>query len=243
MQVDIFNEIQFIFRPRLVFPQNQGNGTAGPSFAKGAQGKIHRRGDFFFVALVCIRKPLRAKDKAPKETKGRPVQIRFRRGRRAAPAWTPQRGVPAKDWLKSHDELHEEAQRGRDAAFRRTILEIYDYRCAACGIRVLLESRLSLVEAAHLIPFNVSRNDRPDNGVALCPNHHWAMDRFLIAPCPDRRNEAGIWRVSPRLDDRIEGQKDLLALANRPVIPPSEEKFRPASDSLRWREHHLVAKY
>jgi len=25
---------------------------------------------------------------------------------------------------------------GRDAAFRHTILEIYDYRCCACGVRV-----------------------------------------------------------------------------------------------------------
>jgi putative restriction endonuclease len=142
---------------------------------------------------------------------------------------------------KVADELHEEFQHGRDTAFRRTILEIYDYRCAACGIRVLLESQLSLVEAAHLIPFNLSRNDRPDNGVALCPNHHWAMDRFLIAPCPDNRHSAGIWRVHPRLDDRIEGQKDLLALSDRPVIPPSEEKFLPAADSLKWRAERLVA--
>ncbi len=141
------------------------------------------------------------------------------------------------------DELHEVVERGRDAAFRRIILEVYDYRCAACGIRVLLESQISLVEAAHLIPFNVSRNDRPDNGVALCPNHHWAMDRLLIAPCPDQRHRAGIWRVTPRLDDRIEGQRDLLALSNRPVIPPSEEKFLPAIEALKWREQHLTATY
>ena len=37
---------------------------------------------------------------------------------------------------------------GRGAAFRHTILDIYDYRCAACGIRVLLNQGLSLVEAA-----------------------------------------------------------------------------------------------
>jgi putative restriction endonuclease len=132
---------------------------------------------------------------------------------------------------------------GRDGAFRHTILEIYDYRCAACGIRVKISDDLSLVEAAHIIPFGVSRNDRPDNGLALCPNHHWAMDRFLIAPCPDSDRRAGIWCVGPALDSRIEGQKDLLALANQPVIPPSEEKFYPALESLRWREKHLNAKY
>ena len=86
------------------------------------------------------------------------------------------------------DALREELPPGRDGAFRRTILEIYDYRCAACGVRVLLDQSVSLVEAAHLIPFNVSRNDKPTNGMALCPNHHWAMDRHLIAPVPTAKN-------------------------------------------------------
>ena len=64
-----------------------------------------------------------------------------------------------------------------------------------CGVRVLLNQELSLVEAAHLIPFGVSRNDKPTNGMALCPNHHWAMDRHLIAPCPDDKRRAGVWRI------------------------------------------------
>ena len=142
------------------------------------------------------------------------------------------------------DELKEELPPGRDGAFRRTILEIYDYRCAACGVRVLLDQSVSLVEAAHLIPFNVSRNDKPTNGMALCPNHHWAMDRHLIAPVPDGKKRAGIWRVNEeRLDDRIEGQRDLVAIAGKSVIPPGEEKFYPALESLRWREEHLVTTY
>lgn len=138
--------------------------------------------------------------------------------------------------------LHDEPP-GRDTAFRKIVLEIYDYRCAACGVRVRLNDGRSLVEAAHIIPREEFANDKPDNGLALCPNHHWAMDRFLIAPCPDSNRRAGIWRVGPALDSRIEGQKDLVALANQPVIPPSEEKFYPALESLRWREKHLNAKY
>jgi putative restriction endonuclease len=140
--------------------------------------------------------------------------------------------------------LREELPPGRDAAFRKTILDVYDYRCAACGIRVLLDQSLSLVEAAHLVPFSVSRNDKPTNGVALCPNHHWAMDRLLIAPCPDERSRAGIWRVNEkRLNERIEGQRDLVALNGKTVIPPAEEKFYPAIESLRWREKSLVTTY
>jgi putative restriction endonuclease len=145
------------------------------------------------------------------------------------------RNIPASDVLR------EDLPPRRNAAFRQTILEIYDYRCAACGVRVILDQRISLVEAAHLIPFDVSRNDRPTNGVALCPNHHWAMDRYLISPCPDTRRTAGVWRVNTRLlDDRIDGQRELVALAEKPVIPPADKQFYPALESLSWRQEHLA---
>ncbi len=106
-----------------------------------------------------------------------------------------------------------------------------------------LNDGFSLVDAAHLIPFKVTRDDKPNNGLALCPNHHRAMDRFLIAPCPDPQHRAGIWRVGPALDSRIEGQKALVALDGQRVIPPVEEKFYPAIESLRWRQEHLTTKY
>jgi putative restriction endonuclease len=153
------------------------------------------------------------------------------------------RNPPALTPADAEKALREEMPPGRDAAFRRTILEIYDFTCAACGIRLLLNSDLSLVEAAHIIPFSVSRNDKPTNGLALCPNHHWAMDRHLIAPCPDEERPEGVWRVSQRLDERIQGQRELVVLAGKPVIPPGEEKFYPAMESLRWRQEHLTTTY
>jgi putative restriction endonuclease len=108
---------------------------------------------------------------------------------------------------------------------------------------VRLSDGFSLVEAAHLIPFKVKADDNPCNGLALCPNHHRAMDRFLIAPCPDANHPAGVWRVGPALDARIEGQRALVVLDGQRVIPPAEDKFYPAIESLRWREKHLSTKY
>jgi len=43
--------------------------------------------------------------------------------------------------------------------------------------------------------------DHPSNGIALCKNHHSAMDQYLIAPEPEgrgssaaaRKTGAGIW--------------------------------------------------
>lgn len=128
---------------------------------------------------------------------------------------------------------------GRSPAFRRKILEVYDHQCAACGLRIKLPvSDTSFVDAAHLIPFSTSHNDHPSNGLALCKNHHWAMDRFLIAPGPERH-----WLVSPTLDPRrSSGEADLLHLHQKPLLLPHDDAFRPAADGLQWRAERLLSK-
>lgn len=128
---------------------------------------------------------------------------------------------------------------GRSAGFRRKILDLYDCQCAACGLRIKLPQidGLTFVDAAHLIPFEVDHNDHPTNGIALCKNHHWAMDRFLIAPSRD-----GVWKVSSTLlAHRSPGEKDLLNLRNQLVLKPSEKAFYPAETALDWRCERLAA--
>jgi putative restriction endonuclease len=148
--------------------------------------------------------------------------------------------IPAKCYpvaIESH-LAEEPIEFGRNPAFRRKILEVYDHQCSACGLRIKLPvSDTSFVDAAHLIPFASSYNDHPSNGLALCKNHHWAMDRFLIAPGPDR-----IWHVSPTLDPRrSSGEAELLHLNTKPLLLPHDDAFLPALDSLQWRVSRLVA--
>lgn len=124
----------------------------------------------------------------------------------------------------------------RSAAFRRLICELYDYQCAACGLRIRLEDDVTFIDAAHLIPFAESHNDHPSNGLALCKNHHWAMDSRLIAL--DLENH---WRVSPTLHAfRSEGEKDLLTLRDREVVRmPKEADFRPGEANRLYRLDRL----
>jgi len=123
----------------------------------------------------------------------------------------------------------------RDTAFSRVVRRAYDYRCAACGLRVVLEGGLYIVDAAHLIPFAETHDDDPQNGMALCKNHHWAMDRYLIAPGTDR-----VWHVTSSLDDRLEGQRDLIRLDGRSILLPHEPRYHPKDAALRWRERQLA---
>lgn len=122
----------------------------------------------------------------------------------------------------------------RSTAFSRTIREIYDYRCAACGLRLNLNG-LVIIDAAHLIPFSESQDDDPRNGMALCKNHHWAMDRFLIVPGTDN-----LWHVSPELEDRIEGCKEIISLNKRKILLPQDEKYYPKQESLSWRHSRIL---
>jgi putative restriction endonuclease len=123
---------------------------------------------------------------------------------------------------------------GRDAAFRKLVIEVYDYRCAACGLRLRLDN-IVLVEAAHLIPWSDSHDDNPRNGMALCRNHHYAMDRHLIAPTPDLN-----WKVSKRLDNRRDGEAELVDLNRREILLPNLKQYYPREEALAWRQERLI---
>ncbi|MCK9419181.1 MAG: HNH endonuclease [Nitrospirae bacterium] len=73
----------------------------------------------------------------------------------------------------------EESKQGRDIKFRLQLIPLYRYSCVLCGMKVLLPSGVTMVEAAHIHPFSASRNDDISNGMALCRNHHWAFDQGL----------------------------------------------------------------
>ncbi|MEI7970786.1 MAG: HNH endonuclease [Betaproteobacteria bacterium] len=122
----------------------------------------------------------------------------------------------------------------RSSAFRRVVTEVYDYRCAATGVRVLLPNGEAMVEAAHIHPFSETGDDDPRNGLALSPDMHWAMDRNLIAPGPDFR-----WRVSKLLDRRIPDFRHLCDLDGRELLLPGEPRMYPKRESLEWRVERL----
>ncbi|RKU29989.1 hypothetical protein C6497_05290 [Candidatus Poribacteria bacterium] len=69
----------------------------------------------------------------------------------------------------------------RKTAFRRAIMSIYDYTCAVCRLHIMTMDSVSVTEAAHIIPFSISKNDDVRNGISLCQLHHWSFDKGLIS--------------------------------------------------------------
>jgi putative restriction endonuclease len=120
----------------------------------------------------------------------------------------------------------------RDQGFRRAVVTAYNHRCALCGVRMLTPAGHTAVAAAHIIPWSVSHDDDPRNGMALCHLCHWTFDEGLMSVSPDY-----VVMVSPQLAARENVPGHLATLTGRGVIGPNEEELWPSRDSLKW---HLV---
>ena len=123
----------------------------------------------------------------------------------------------------------------RSVAFRRMVTRAYDYRCSACGLRIVVPDIPSPVDAAHLIPWNMSHDDRVSNGLALCKLHHWALDALLIAPTLDHK-----WRVSRVLDRRRDSERQLTRLDGEEILLPSKSQAYPSREAIQWRLNRIL---
>ena len=117
----------------------------------------------------------------------------------------------------------------RSQGFRLAVVKAYSHRCTTCGLRILTADRHTAVEAAHIVPFSVSFNDDPRNGLSLCRLCHWNFDVGLLSVSP--RYEV---MTSPQLAAYDNLSSDVMTLAGREIIHPIDEKFMPDLDALAW---------
>lgn len=85
----------------------------------------------------------------------------------------------------------------RSGVFKREIPKIYDYTCAISGLRIEATINAQMVDACHIVPFAVSKDDTVGNGFSLTPTLHRAFDRGLIT-----LNDDYIVRISPDIREK-----------------------------------------
>ncbi len=117
----------------------------------------------------------------------------------------------------------------RDQGFRRAIVNLYEHRCAICGIRIRTIEGHTVVEAAHIKPWSISFDDSSTNGMALCKLCHWTYDKGLVAV--DQNFEV---KVSKQIktDKNLLGH--VLTLSGRSIFTPENKVHWPSSSNLEW---------
>ena len=118
----------------------------------------------------------------------------------------------------------------RDEAFREVLLTEYDYACAICEMKFVVDN-LHEAQAAHIVPKNKNGTDDQRNGLTLCRAHHWALDAGLFTLTPDYAIV-----VSP-LVQRADSRKfELLSLNGRRMQVPRREAIAPHRAALEWHQ-------
>ena len=117
----------------------------------------------------------------------------------------------------------------RSAAFRRVIMQLYNYTCAVCRLRILTLDGASGVDAAHIIPFSISHDDGIGNGLALCKLHHWAFDKGLVSI-----DDKFCLIISAAFEESGDEAFLLNRYRSRSILLPKQKPFFPALSTIRW---------
>ncbi len=117
----------------------------------------------------------------------------------------------------------------RDQGFRRAVVTAYSHRCAICGLRVVTADGHTIVDAAHIIPWSLTHNDSPNNGLALCRVCHWCFDEGMLGV-----STRYLILVSPQVSLERNNPNQIATLADLRITDPTDARFLPDVEALKW---------
>ena len=123
----------------------------------------------------------------------------------------------------------------RSAGFRQAIMGLYNYTCAVCRLRIVTMDGESATDAAHIIPFRISKNDDVRNGISLCKLHHWSFDKGLISLSTTYQV-----LVSPLMSDQRPTEWMLTELQDKSILLPERIQLYPAQNALDWHREEVL---
>lgn len=132
------------------------------------------------------------------------------------------------------DDTDEEEQFIRGGMFKKLVPQVYNHTCCISGMRLVSNHGFSMIDACHIIPFSLSKDDRINNGLALCPNLHRAFDRGLISI-----NERLKVIVSETIAEDLNNYYALQHLEGKSLSLPFGDKHYPNLTNIAWHRQHV----
>jgi putative restriction endonuclease len=113
-------------------------------------------------------------------------------------------------------------------AFRLTVIDSYERRCAVSG-----EKTLPILDAAHIRAFEAGGEHTPTNGLLLRTDIHRLFDLGYVTVAADGRFE-----VSRRLKEDFDNGRHYYELHGTIVRPPRNPQARPSPEALAWHREN-----
>jgi len=121
--------------------------------------------------------------------------------------------------------------------FRKAILELYNHRCSICGIKLISPEGKTTVDAAHIIPKEISQDNHPKNGLCLCGTCNWAFVNGFMAL--GKKYEVLV-SAQARLNGNLPAH--LLILPDRIISKPKQKSLWPSQKNLKWHRENIYKK-
>ncbi|NEQ76284.1 MAG: HNH endonuclease [Okeania sp. SIO2C9] len=122
----------------------------------------------------------------------------------------------------------------RDGIFRKAVVHTYNYKCAFCGMKVTMSIKQNIVDGAHIKPFARFYDNRIDNGISFCKNHHWAFDKGLFTITDDYNII-----VSNNFLEESPNSKPMKEFNSNQLWLPNEKESFPRIEALQWHRQNV----
>lgn len=124
----------------------------------------------------------------------------------------------------------------RSGIFKRELPKLYNYQCAISGLQISALTSVQMVDACHIIPFSISRNDTVKNGFCLTPTLHRAFDRGLVAITEN-------YKV--KTSSLIKENQSVYAIKqfeDNQIFLPNNTEYYPDLAYFKWHEEEKFLK-
>jgi putative restriction endonuclease len=122
----------------------------------------------------------------------------------------------------------------RNAFFRKSVAHIYDYKCAFCKLKVTRSLKQNIVDGAHIKPLAQFYDNRIDNGIALCKNHHWAFDNGLFTIDDEYKII-----ISNNFQEESPHARAIREFHGETILLPNYNEYLPRIASLQWHRKNV----
>lgn len=114
----------------------------------------------------------------------------------------------------------------RNGVFKKEVPKIYNYTCCISGLRIIADKEVQMIDACHILPWSISKDDTIGNGFSLCPNLHRAFDRGLIAIDDNYRVLVKPFHEEPNT-------YSIKQFAGKQLLLPKQKEHYPLRENLK----------
>ncbi len=102
-------------------------------------------------------------------------------------------------------------------------------------MQILDSDGKNIVDGSHIKPFSQFYDDRIDNGLSLCKNHHWAFDRYWFSI-----NDDYTIIVADGLREDSPNARPMREFGGERINLPAQQQYYPRVDALAWHREEFL---